>query len=60
MDRQSIAYLILAILAVIVLGVWLYRRHHGHERSYGRRQRHETKLYNKSMADRAEEDEAGR
>ncbi len=36
MDRQLLGYLLIALVAVALIGIGFYIRHHGPERSYQR------------------------
>ncbi len=50
MERQFIAYALLALLFVAAGGIFAYLRYHSHERVYARRQLLEKAAYAKAMA----------
>lgn len=52
MERQLIAYLLLALLIGGAAAAFGYFRYHSHERTYLRRQLREQKAYAKLMADK--------
>lgn len=54
MDRQILAYVLLAVLIVAVVAIAFYRRHHGHAQTYKRQEVREREEYRAASAKRAE------
>lgn len=54
MERETIAYVILFLVAVSLIGMFFYSRHHGDRRSYDRDQKREDRAYGKRMANKDE------
>ena len=49
MERHTLAYLIIALMAAAIIGWGIFRWHYGRERTYHRRQSRETVDYRKRM-----------
>ena len=56
-DRETIAYGIMLLMALALAAFVLFKWYHSHERSYRRRERHENAAYTDLMASK---DKAGR
>ncbi|MHA3840000.1 hypothetical protein ACX0GZ_02090 [Sphingomonas aestuarii] len=54
MDRQTLAYVLLAALIVAVVAIAFYRRHHGHTQTYKRQEARQREKYRAASAKRAE------
>lgn len=52
MERQTIAYMIVFLLAAAILGLLVYRRYHGQGRAYHRRRVREEAAHRKLMAEK--------
>jgi hypothetical protein len=52
MERQTLAYLLMLLMAAAIAYYVGYRRHHGRDRTYRRRQSREAEAYEKSMSDK--------
>ncbi|MBK2451659.1 hypothetical protein [Escherichia coli] len=54
MDRQILAYILLAILIAAFIAIVFYRRHHGHAQTYKRTEARQREEYRVASAKRAE------
>lgn len=52
MEREAIAYVLLACMVLVALLIALYARHHSRARSYARQRRREEAVHEKAMAGR--------
>lgn len=53
MNRETIAYVLLACMVLAALLIALYARHHSRARSYLRQRRREELAHDKAMAEKA-------